>query len=222
MWCLLLISSLLHAQAPSSSAVTSSTTSLDYWEKDAKLWTQIRDRRRIVVSAKNEKEQTLSKGAGLVDAEVADVWAFATNPEKVKTTSRFLKEFTWNAATGAVVMQIEIMYISYRLTGKAVQKPDPENPRVEFQVFEGDLVPFTAELEIRSAKAQSLRAGAPAFPVGQTLVRITGVSAKDRALSWPLRVALEAVLQRSAGYLREAVELEKAKARAPGTTAQVL
>ncbi len=184
------------------------SASLDYFEKDAKLWGLIRDKRQIMVSAKNENGQTQSKGVGLVNKPLAQVYAFATNPDKIKTVSRFLKGFTWNRQTGDVVMEIEILYISYRLIGKVVEKPDPENPKLEFQVFEGELIPFNGELEMRSLTAQKQRAGAPHFPEGQTLVRISGQSAKDRALSWPLRVGLEAVLQRTAGALREAVEAE--------------
>lgn len=196
------------AENPGSDSAAPPASEIDYWEKNPKLWSQITTQRKILVSAKNEDGQTKSRGAGLVKAEVADVWAFTTNPEKIKSTSRFLKNFTWDQETGAVDMQIELLMVSYRLLGTATQMPDPENPKISFQVLEGTLVPFSAELEIRSVKAQAARPGAPTFPAGHTLVRITGTSAKDRALSWPLRVALEAVLQRTAGYLREAVEAD--------------
>lgn len=182
---------------------------LDYWEKSAPTWDKMRDHRKIVVSAQNEGDgRTHSKGAGFVKASVSDVWNFVTDTEKVKATSRFLKNFTWDQKTGAVDMQIEMLYVKYRLRGKAIPRPDADNPKITFEVYEGELVPFTAELEIRSAKAQREREGAPPFPEGQTLVRLSGVSSQDRALSWPLRVALEVVLQRTAGYLREAVESE--------------
>lgn len=185
-------------------------TALDFWEKDPKLWKKITEQRQILVSAKNEDGRTVSKGIGLAQKPIDRVWAFATNPEKIKTTSRFLKDFTWNQETGDVKMQIEILTISYTLRGRAVPKPDPHNPRVEFTVLEGDLVPFTAELELRSPQAQSARGDlAPKFSSGQTLVRIEGYSAKDRALNWPMRVGLEILLQRTAGALREAVEAEK-------------
>ncbi len=186
-----------------------SAPALDYWEKDPKLWKKIAEQRQILVSAKNENDRTVSKGVGLAKKPIDKVWAFATSPEKIKTTSRFLKDFTWNQETGDVKMQIEILTIRYTLRGRAVPKPDPHNPRVEFTVLEGDLVPFTAELELRSPEAQSARGEkAPHFGAGQTLVRIEGFSAKDRALSWPMRVGLEIMLQRTAGALREAVEAE--------------
>lgn len=182
---------------------------LDYWEKDARLWRKITEKRQIVVSAKNESGRTVSKGVGLARQPLAKVWAFANDPEKIKKTSRFLKDFTWNRATGDVKMQIEILTISYTLRGRAIPKPDPENPRIEFTVLEGDLVPFTAELELRSPEAQAQRGdAAPRFSAGHTLVRIEGRSAKDRALNWPMRVGLEILLQRTAGALREAVEAE--------------
>lgn len=187
-------------------AALAAPTPLDFWESNPATWAKLRDQRKIVVSAKNEDGRTVSRGAGLVNADVAEVWAFVLDTEKVRSTSRFLKSFTWNKSTGDVDMLIEILVVSYRLKGRAVPKPDPENPRIEFQVFEGDLVPFTAELELRSATAQRARPGATDFPEGKTLVRLEGRSAKDRALSWPLQVAMEAVLQRTAGHLREAVE----------------
>lgn len=183
---------------------------LDFWEKDAKLWKKMTEQRQILVSAKNEDGRTVSKGVGLAKKPLDKVWAFATDPEKIKSTSRFLKDFTWNQETGEVKMRIEILTIDYTLRGRAVPKPHPQNPRVEFTVLEGDIVPFTAELELRSPEAQSARGeGVPSFGAGQTLVRIEGWSAKDRALSWPMRVGLEILLQRTAGALREAVEAEK-------------
>ncbi|MFN7729060.1 MAG: hypothetical protein ACK5P7_07890 [Bdellovibrio sp.] len=184
---------------------------LDYWEKSPALWKKLTEERVILVSAKNEDGVTQSKGAGLVHASVIDVWNFATDTEKIKNSSRFLKNFTWNKDTGQIDMQIEILSVSYRLRGTAKQIPDAHNPKIELAVHEGNLIPFTAVLEMRSAQSQGLRQGAPGFAEDHTLVRIHGTSSKDRALSWPLRVALEAVLQRTAGYLRTAVEEEKSK-----------
>lgn len=182
--------------------------SLEFWEKSPKIWKEIRDERRLLVSAGNADGRTHTQGVGLVDAPVDRVWAFATNPEKVKTASRFIKSFTWNKDTGDIVMKIEVMMFSYVLKGRATRHPHPDGPKVSLEVFEGELVPFTAELEIRSAALQSARDPVTEFPEGKSLVRIAGTSSPDRALSWPLRVALEAVMQRAAGSLREAVENE--------------
>lgn len=193
---------------------------LDYWEKSPELWKKLTEDRQILVSAKDEEGRTISRGAGLVKARVSEIWAFATNTEKIKTSSRFIKEFKWDQSSGDVEMLIEMIGISYRLRGKALPKPDPENPKVELAVHEGSLVPFTALLEIRSPKAQAAIPGAPTFAEG-SLVRLYGVSSRDRALSWPLRVALEAVLQRSAGHLRTAVESEKEKVPAEKVPAGV-
>lgn len=185
------------------------SATLDYWEKDPKLWEKITAQHQVLVSAMNEDNRTVSKGVGLVRRPIDQVWAFATDPEKIKTTSRYLKDFTWDLKTGEVRVRIEILTISYSLKGRAITKPDPHNPRVEFTVLEGDLVPFTAELELRSPEAQAARGEeAPRFAGAQTLVRIEGRSTKDRALSWPMRVGLEILLQRTAGAVREAVEAE--------------
>jgi len=186
---------------------------LDYWESNPKIWREMREERRIFVSAKNENGQTFSKGAGFVRGTPQDIWNFATNPDKIVKSSRFLKSFTWDKTTGLVEMQIELLMIKYRLRGKATERPDPENPRITLEVHEGTIVPFNSELEIRSAAAQKLREGAPEFSSDLTLVKLTGASSKDRALSWPLRVALEAVLQRSAGHLRDAVEAEVSRSK---------
>lgn len=164
--------------------------------------------RHIAVSAINENGQTLSKGAGLVKAPVQKIWAFATSPEKIKNFSRYLKDFSWDPITGDFKLRIEILFIGYELNGRAVPRPHAENPKIEFQVLENDLVPFTGEIELRSPAAQKFRAEAPPLPNDESLVRIQVTSAKDRSLSWPVRVGLEAVLQRTAGALREAVEAE--------------
>lgn len=179
---------------------------LDFWEKNPTLWKEFRDERKIFVSAKNEEGRTRSLGAGLVNAPVGKVWEFANDPEKIKKTTPLLEDFKWDRATGKVELHLKLIGFRYLIRGLATAKPDPENPKIEFQVLEGDLVPFTAELELRSAAAQRLRAGAPDFPDGKTLVRIFGQSSPERSLSWPVRVALEAVLQRVAGTLRQAVE----------------
>lgn len=191
---------------------------LDFWETSPALWKEFRDQRRIFVSAKNVGGRTESLGAGLVKAPVGKVWAFANDPEKIKKTTALLEDFKWDKGTGRVELHLKLLRFRYLIRGIATPKPDPENPRVEFRVLEGDIVPFTAELELRSAKAQARREGAPAFPEDRTLVRITGQSASDRSLSWPLRVALEAVLQRVAGTLRQAVEVEAGGAGAGGGT----
>lgn len=188
-------------------------TVLDYWESNPKIWREMLEERRIFVSAKNENGQTISKGAGFVRGTPQDVWSFATNPDKIVKSSRFLKSFTWDKTTGLVDMQIELLMISHRLRGKATERPDPENPRITLEVHEGSIVPFNSELEIRSAAAQKRRAGAPEFSSNLTMVKLTGTSSKDRSLSWPLRVALEAVLQRSAGHLRDAVEAEVSQSK---------
>lgn len=181
----------------------------DFWETPS-AWGKLREGRKILVSATHEDGRTHSKGAGLVAAPVDKVWAFATNPEKIRTTSRLLKAFHWDQRTGDVDVRIEFLAFTHRVRGRATKFADADNPRVEFEVHEASLVPFTATLELRSPRVHSRREGAPAIPEGFTLVRLSGVSSKDRALSWPLRVALEAVLQRTAGYLREAVEAEVA------------
>lgn len=191
------------AEAPAVAAAT-----LDFWEKSPKLWSEFSEKKKIFVSAKNVDERTQSLGAGLVKANVDQVWAFANDPEKIKTTTSLLENFKWDKATGKVELHLKLAGFRYLVKGIATPKPDPENPRIEFKVQEGDMVPFTADLELRSAKAQAARAGAPAFSEGQTLVRIFGQSAPDRSLAWPVRIALEAVLQRMAGTLREAVEKE--------------
>ncbi|MBX3041529.1 MAG: hypothetical protein KF789_12550 [Bdellovibrionaceae bacterium] len=182
--------------------------SLDFWEKSPVLWKEFRDERKIFVSAKEVDGRTESLGAGLVDAPLQKVWAFANDPEKIKKTTALLEDFKWDRESGKVELHLKLLTFRYLIKGIATPKPDPENPKIEFRVLEGDIVPFTAELELRSAKAQALRDGAPAFPEGKTLVRIFGQSSPDRSLSWPLRVALEAVLQRVAGTLRQAVESE--------------
>lgn len=184
----------------------------DFWEAPAS-WAQMREGRRILVSAKNADGRTHSKGAGLVAAPIERVWAFATDPVKIRATSRILKEFSWNEQSGEVNVRIEFLSFTHRVRGRATKFPDPDNPRIEFEVLEASLVPFTATLELRSPKVHSRREGAPEIPEGTTLVRLAGLSSKDRALSWPLRVALEVVLQRTAGYLREAVEAEAAQER---------
>ena len=185
----------------------------DYWEKAPKVWQEMQELRRIEVSAQTKGDRTFSKGAGFVKAKVPSVWAFATHPEKIRKSSRFLKEFIWDPATGDVEMQIELLYVSHRLKGKAHKLPDAENPRIQFKVLEGSLVPFEGELEIRSALAHAKRKNTLPFPKEMTLVRISGVSSEGRSLSWPMRVALEAVLQRTAGALRAAVEAEENKQR---------
>lgn len=179
----------------------------EFWEKP-EAWRRITEKRQILVSAKNEGGRTYSQGAGLVNASLEDVWAFATNPEKIKSTSRLLKDFQWNQETGEVDVRLEFLMVTHRVRGRARKYPDPQNPRIEFEVLESSVVPFTCELELRSSGAQRKRAGAPEIPEGRTLVRLSGLSSEDRAMSWPLRVALEAVLQRTAGYLREAVEAD--------------
>lgn len=192
------------------SAAFAEQSALDFWEKSPALWKEFREDRKIFVSAKNVEGQTQSLGAGLVDAPVQRVWAFANDPEKIKKTTTLLEDFKWDRATGKVELHLRLLRFRYLIKGIATPKPDAENPKIEFQVLEGDLIPFTAELELRSAKAQSLREGAPSFPERKTLVRISGRSSADRSLSWPVRVALEAVLQRVAGTLRQAVENDAA------------
>lgn len=187
-------------------------STLEYWEKSPDLWKKVLER-QILVSAKNEDGRTHSQGVGLTRATVDQVWAFATNPEKIKNSSRFLKDFRWDPTTGQIEMQIEILMIHHRLVGKATPSPDSHNPKIDFQVLEGSLVPFSGVLEIRSPQAQNRRTSAPTFPPDHSLVRISGWSAKDRSLSWPLRWGLEAMLQRTAGHLREAVEKENSVPR---------
>lgn len=187
-------------------------STLEYWEKSPELWRKVLER-QILVSAKNEDGRTHSQGVGLARATVDQIWAFATNPEKIKNSSRFLKDFRWDPSTGQVDMQIEVLMIHHRLSGKATTSPDPHNPKIAFEVLEGSLVPFSAVLEIRSQQAQNQRPSAPTFPPGQSLVRISGWSAKDRSLSWPLRWGLEVMLQRTAGHLREAVEKQNSVSR---------
>jgi hypothetical protein len=179
---------------------------LDFWERSPTLWREFHDHRKIFVSAKNENGQTFSAGAGLVKSPLEKVWAFANDPEKIKKTTSLLEDFKWDKKTGLVELHLKLLTFRYIVRGVATVHPDPERPTIGLRVYEDGLVPFTAELEFRSPAAQLKHAKNLPIPAETTIVKISGVSSKDRALSWPLRVALEAVLQRMAGTLRHAVE----------------
>lgn len=164
----------------------------DFWEKSKALKTDLFERRRILVSVIDEGNRTEFKGVGLVKASFDKTWGFATNPEKIRKFAKGLDHFDWDLKTGKALARFHVLWKEFVIQAKTDIKKEAKPPHIAFDFVEGSWIRISGQLEILP------------HDKGNTLVVLRARTPEGQKAGW--HFAMEAVLHRIAGSLREAVE----------------
>lgn len=181
----------------------------DYYRRDEKLWSEFREKRRIFVSAKDDSTRTVFLGAGLVNQAVVPVWCWATQAEKIRMAAPNLENFKWDLVTGALSFDFSLLWMKYHIQGQALPRyslADATSRRIVVSINSGTWIPVTGELAFLPGGLQAVGREGDGLRADQTWIRLSGQTAEGKTLSFPLRWALEAFMQRLAGRLREKIE----------------
>lgn len=168
-----------------------------FWEGKADLEKRLFEKQEILVSVTNSTELAHFKGAGVIKTNPEKVFSLATSPEKIKALVSEIKELEWDPVKGPFKARVKILWFDREVQGTAKSRLAEKglSSGIDFLVEKGLWFNVKGALEFRNHRES------------QTLAVIIGETFKDETLSWPVRVGLEAVLQRIAGTLRS--ELEK-------------
>lgn len=165
---------------------------VDFWDKSPELKKDLFEKRRILVSVTNTKTHTEFKGVGLVNTKFEKIWAFATNPAKVKEFARDLEKFEWDIKTGDCYAGFKILWKLFEIKAKTELRPKADPPQIAFDFVEGSWVTLNGRIEMKP------------HGTNQTVVILRAQTPEGQFANW--HFAMEAVLHRIASSLREAVE----------------
>lgn len=168
-----------------------------FWEGKPALEDRIYKKNEILVSVKNEDKRSKLHGVGLIKATPAKVAQVATDTDKIRARVHEIKELSWDQKTGAFKSRIQLLWIDQNIEGRAhYYEADKDQPkRIEYHIDKG--LWFTAKGTVYMR----------AYNEGKScLTIIDATTIEEKEFSWPVRVAMEATLQRMAGALRHYVE----------------
>lgn len=171
-----------------------------FWQGQPELEKKIFKGNQILVSVTSHTRSSL-KGVGVVQAKAKQVADFATDPEKLKANVQEIRELDWNPKEGPLKIKIKFLWLERQLEGTAKfrDKTDSQERTIDFMIDKGLWFTVKGVLEMRELEEH------------KTLVMIMAETLEGETFSWPVRVALEATLQRIAGTLRQKVQSEGAK-----------
>lgn len=171
-----------------------------FWQGQPELEKKIFKDNQVLVSVTSRDRSSL-KGVGVVQAKAKQVADFATDPAKLKANVQEIRELDWNPKEGPLKIKIKFLWLERQLEGTAKfrDKTDSQERTIDFMIDKGLWFTVKGILEMRELEEH------------KTLVMILAETLEGETFSWPVRVALEATLQRIAGTLRQKVESEGAK-----------
>lgn len=170
-----------------------------FWQGQPELEKKIFQENQILVSVTSKDKASL-KGVGVVQAKAKQVSDFATDPSKLKAHVEEIRELDWNPKEGPLKIKIKFLWLERQLQGTAKfrEKTASQERAIDFIIDQGLWFTVKGVLEMRELEEH------------KTLVMILAETLDGETFSWPVRVALEATLQRIAGTLRQKVESEGA------------
>lgn len=193
-------SGLLGSMAWSQDVSNGSVKAL-FWEGKPPLEKRLLENHEILVSVINENSHARFQGGGLIRATADWVSKLATDPARIQSLVPEIQELDWDPSKGPFKARIKMLWLDRVVEGQAKYrvKDRPKGAKeqervIEFSLEKGLWFSIKGTLEMREYKNN------------HCLAVVSGETLEGETLSWPVRVGLEAVLQRMAGTLRKDIE----------------